>query len=63
MIKIKKQKCVNRVNMSYFERCRYLNLNPVLLARHFHYRFEVFFKEIVVNGPLEKVIYILGYSY
>ena len=44
-------------NMSYFERCRYLNLNPVLLARHFQYRVEVFFKEIVVNGPLGKVTY------
>ena len=43
--------------MSYFERCHYLNLNPVLLARHFQYRVEVFFKEIVVNGPLGKVVY------
>ena len=43
--------------LSYFERCRYLNLNPVLLSRHFQYRVEVFFKEIVVNGPLEKVTY------
>ena len=30
-------------NMSYFERCFYLNLNPVLLARHFQYRVEAFF--------------------
>ena len=44
-------------NMSYFERCSYLNLNPVLLARHFQYRVEVFFKVIVVNGPLGKVTY------
>ena len=44
-------------NMSYFERCSYLNVNPVLLARHFQYRVEVFFKEIVVNGPLGKVTY------
>ena len=43
--------------MSYFERCRYLNRNAVLLARHFQYRVEVFFKEIVVNGPLGKVTY------
>lgn len=44
-------------NMSYFERCQYLNFNPVLLARHFQYRVEVFFKEIIVNGPLGKVSY------
>ena len=43
--------------MSYFERCSFLNLNPVLLARHFQYRVEVFFKEIVLNGPLGKVTY------
>ena len=28
-----------------------------MLARHFQYRVEVFFKEIVVNGPLGKVTY------
>ena len=44
-------------NMSYFERCSYLNQNPVLLARHFQYRVEIFFKEIIVNGPLGKVTY------
>ena len=44
-------------NLSYFERCSYLNINPVLLARHFQYRVEVFFKEIVVDGPLGKVTY------
>ena len=44
-------------DISYFERCRYLNLNPVLLARHFQYRVEAFFKEIIVDGPLGKVIY------
>ena len=44
-------------SISYFECCRYLNHNPVLLARHFQYRVEAFFKEIVVNGPLGKVTY------
>ena len=43
--------------MSYFEKCELLNSNPVLLARHFQYRVESFFKEIVLNGPLGKVIY------
>ena len=44
-------------SMSYFEKCELLNSNPVLLARHFQYRVESFFKEIVLNGPLGKVIY------
>ena len=44
-------------NMDFFERCHYLNLNPVILARHFQYRVEIFFKVIVINGPLGKVKY------
>ena len=43
--------------MDFFERHRYLNLNPVLLARHFQYRVETFFKVIVLNGPFGKVKY------
>ena len=43
--------------MTYFERCELLNSNPVLLARHFQYRVEVFYKEIVINGPLGKLKY------
>ena len=39
-------------NLSYHDRCNLLNSNPVLVARHFQYRVEVFFKEIVINGPL-----------
>ena len=38
--------------MDYETRCNLLNSNPVLLARHFQYRVETFFKEIIVNGPL-----------
>jgi len=44
-------------NMSYFERCELLNSNPVLLARHFQYRVETFLKNIVLNGPIGKVLY------
>ena len=44
-------------NLSYFQRCEILNMNPVLLAKYFQYRVEVFFKEIIVNGPLGKVNY------
>ena len=36
-------------------RCTYLNSNPVLLARHFQYKMELFFKLIVVDGLLGKV--------
>ena len=42
-------------NMNYFDRTRILNSNTVLLARHFQYRVEVCFKEIVSDGPLGKV--------
>ena len=44
-------------NMDFFKRCHYLNLNPVVLARHFQYRFEVFFKVVIADGPLGKVKY------
>ena len=44
-------------DISYFERCCNLNLNPVLLARHFQYRVEAFFKEIIVDGPLGKDLF------
>ena len=43
--------------MSYHERCEILNQNPVLLARQFQYRVEVFFRTIVLNGPLGKTSY------
>ena len=41
-------------NLSYQERCNLLNNNPVLVARHFQYRVEVFLKEIIFDGPLGK---------
>ena len=44
-------------NLSYQERCNLLNNNPVLVARHFQYKFEVFFKEILLDGPLGKTKY------
>ena len=43
--------------MDFFEQCTYLNMNPVLLGRHFQYRVDLFFKVIVINGPLGKVKY------
>ena len=44
-------------NLTYHDRCRLLNDNPVLFVRHFQYQVEVFFKEIVVDGPLGKTKY------
>ena len=43
--------------MTYQERCNTLNKNPVLVARHFQYRVEIFFKVIVLHGPLGKTSY------
>ena len=43
--------------MPYHERCDTLNKNPVLVARHFQYRVEMFFKIIVLDGPLGKTQY------
>ena len=56
---------LNRLNLSdkdidtlsYFDRCKILYSDPVLLARHFQYRVEVIFKEIVLDGPIGKVKY------
>ena len=43
--------------LNYNERCKLLNSNPVLISRHFQYRVQVFFKEILVDGPLGKTTY------
>ena len=44
-------------NLAYHQRCQLLSSNPVLVARHFQYRVEVFFKEIVIDGPFGKTKY------
>ena len=44
-------------NLSYQERCNLLNNNQVLVARDFKYNVKVFFKEIILNGPLGKTKY------
>ena len=41
-------------NLSYHDSCNILNSNPVLVARHFQYRVEVFFELIRIDGPLGK---------
>ena len=47
----------NIKNLRYQERCCFLNSNPVLVTKHFQYRVEFFFKEIIVAGPLGKTKY------
>ena len=44
-------------NLSYQERCNLLKKNPVRVGRHFQYKVEVFFKEIILDGPLGKTKY------
>ena len=44
-------------NLTYADRCKILNQNPVLLARQFQYRVELFFRTIVIHGPLGKTLY------
>ena len=39
-------------NLSYFQKCEVLNQNPVFVARHFQYRIEVFFTEILMGTDL-----------
>lgn len=43
--------------LDYFQRCNILNQNPVLTTRHFQYRVENFFKEILLhkNSPIGQV--------
>ena len=43
--------------MSCHERCDTLNKHQVLVARHFQYRVEMFFKIIVLDMPLGKSQY------
>ena len=44
-------------SIDYFERCNYLNFNPVLLALQFQYRVKAFLQTIALNGPLSRVKY------
>ena len=43
--------------LSFHQRCDTLNKNPVLVAKSFQYRVEMFFKVIVLDGPLRKTHY------
>ena len=45
--------------LSYNERCSMLNLNPVVVAKHFQHRVETFFTELLLNqrNPIGKINY------
>ena len=45
---------IQESEIDYFRKCEILNQNPVLTARHFQFRVETFFKEILLhkNSPL-----------
>ena len=45
--------------LSYDEKCRLINLNPVITAKHFQYRVETFFTEILLTdvNPIGKIVY------
>ena len=45
--------------LSYDERCRLLNLNPVSVAKHFQYRVVTFFTEILLTNehPIGNIVY------
>ena len=46
-------------NLSYNEKCSLLNLNPVIVAKHFQYRVETFFKDVLLSNaePVGKIVY------
>ena len=44
-------------NLTYQQLTKLLNDNPVLVLRHFQYKVQVFFKEIVLDGSLGKTKY------
>ena len=45
--------------LSYIDRCSMLNLNPVIVAKHFQYRVETFFTEVLLSNanPIGKIVY------
>lgn len=45
--------------LSYDEKCKLLNVNPVITAKHFQYRVETFFIEILLTdvNPTGKIVY------
>ena len=46
-------------NMTYNEKCRMLNSNPIIIAKHFQYRLECLFKDVLLGcgDPVGKILY------
>ena len=46
-------------NLSYNDKCSMLNLNPVIVAKHFQYRVETFFRDVLLSSakPIGKIVY------
>ena len=46
-------------SLSYNQRCNMLNRNPVVVAKHFQYRFERLFKDVILGPgkPIGDVLY------
>ena len=46
-------------NLSYNEKCSLLNLNPVIVAKHFQHRVETFFKDVLLSNakPIGNIVY------
>ena len=51
-------------NLSYNEKCSLLNLNPVIVAKHFQHRVETFFKDVLLSNvkPIGKIVYYARFS-
>jgi len=48
----------NEINsITYQDRCKLLNSNPAVLARHFQYRVESFFKDVLIDRAVGKTQY------
>ena len=45
--------------MSYDQKCKMLNSNPVVVAKHFQFRLERLFKDLLLNSndPIGKILY------
>ena len=46
-------------NMTYNEKCKMLNSNPAIVAKHFQYRLECLFKDVLLGcgDPVGKILY------
>ena len=45
--------------MTYDEKCKMLNSNPVVVAKHFQYRLECLFRDVLLGSrdPVGKLLY------